>query len=149
MMADHYDKAVQRRDKLRAFVKKMQRRIEKVLPELNDLEAYCRVHEKLGQPETHSATKPKVVLKSKKKPAYGDKLKRMREYARQLISKHGPMTSRDVLTKLDEMGVGQELIPGDDMRKRLSYMSSVMARDNHLQQDRDAGGYVLKEKQPA
>lgn len=148
-MADHYDQAVQKRDKLRAFVKKMQRRIEKVMPELNDLEAYCRVHEKLGQPDHPLPAKPKLVFSKKKKPAYGDKVKRMREYARQLISKHGAMTSRAVLTKLDEMGVGQDLLPGDDMRKRLSYMSSVMSRDTQLQQDREAGGYVLKEKQPA
>jgi hypothetical protein len=151
-MADLYDKAVQRRDKLRAFVKKMEKRIAAVMIELNDLEAYCRVHEKLGDSDekTPTAAKSKlVILKNKKKPEYGEKVKRMREYSRQLISKHGAMTSRDVLLKLDEMGIGHDLLPGDDMRKRLSYMSSVMSRDTQLQQDREAGGYVLKEKQPA
>ena len=33
-MADHYEKAVQRRDKLRAFVKKMQKRWPEALAEL-------------------------------------------------------------------------------------------------------------------
>ena len=149
-MAASYEKVVERRDKLRSFVKKMQRRIETVMPELNDLEAYCRVHEKLNHAEQdESPSKPRLVIRHRKKPEYGDKVKRMREYARQMISKHGPLTSRGVLEKIDEIGVGQELIQGEDQRKRLSYLSSVMSRDENLEQDREAGGYVLKQKQRA
>lgn len=148
-MVDLYEKALQRRDKLRAFVKKTEKRIANVLPELNDLEAYCRVHEKLGDTQEQPHAKPKLVFKDRKKPEYGDKVKRMREYARQMISKYGPLTSRGVLEKLDAIDVGQDLIPGNDLRKRLSYMSSVMSRDNNLEQDREAGGYVIKQKQQA
>ncbi len=33
-----------------------------------------------------------------------------------------------------------------DWKKRLRYLSSVMARDPELKQDRDRGGYVLKQE---
>ncbi len=146
-MADHYEIAVQRRDKLRAFVEKMEKRIENVRPELDELDTYCRVHERMGGIEKEELpVKPKLVTRHRKKPKYGDKVKRMRENAHQMIAKHGPLTSRGVLEKLDELGIGQDLITGDDLRKRLSYMSSVMSRDKNLEQDREAGGYVLKRK---
>ena len=163
-MANPYRKAIEKRESLRRLRTRFTAKLSKIDAELADLDAYCRVHEELEGIESTSLVEAPVaapvkaevqtakhdketkIQAVKESPVFGGKLKRIREYSRQLVSKHGVLNSSQALEKLDELGVGKDLILGDDRKKRLKYISSVMARDPDLKQDRERGGYVLKQE---
>lgn len=65
--------------------------------------------------------------------------------AADIIQKHGPRSARRILEEMDRAGAGKVLIPGDDEKMRVSYLSAVLSKDHRFGSDRSKGGYVLIE----
>ena len=161
------ERAAQRRDELLHRRRKLVEQITQVEGELKELDGFFSVAARFGAKENsmQDAARQLAGLAAGAWPAgeqaggvplsafvqgvqgvpHGSKTKAIVTMSREIISEHGALPARKILDMLDERGAGETLIPGRDVKGRISYLSAVLSKDEQFKSDRDAGGYTLAE----
>ena len=158
---DILEKAEGRRSTLQKQREQLMETIDKIDAELRDLEGFFKVAARL-QNTSNALRNARVVTAEWPIPAdaatrtlvnlaQGNKAHAIAKEAIEIIRRHGPQTARGVLELMDANGLGNLVSPDKDKSARISYVSSVLSKDERFASDREKGGYVLveqKEKDP-
>ncbi|KVO21398.1 hypothetical protein WJ74_02880 [Burkholderia ubonensis] len=152
---DILEKARVRRDSLQKQREQLMETVDRINAELGDLAQFFKIAERLQANSVVSGSTQMapawphatdVAIKTLGALAQGNKSQMIARQAMEIIKQHGPQTARGVLKLMDENGLGELVSPDKDINARISYVSSVLSKDERFASDREKGGYVLVEQ---
>lgn len=176
-MDEVFERASKRRSQLQDARRKLRTQLEEVDAELKELDGFFNVAARFGGKEPSSLREAPVKSSAFVGPRqwpevhpaqpwpgdkgsslsnmiagahavpHGSKTRLIVHLARDIVKAHGALPARRILELLDQIGAGETLIPGRDIKGRISYLSAVLSKDERFKSDRDAGGYMLAEEE--